>query len=173
VPAHLTCPALQSNQAALASVMMKMQYDAARDSQEGVAVKLIDELREQHLKEAALAYAVMMAQDKAIRDWQQCSGRRRGSSKPAGGNAAHADADAGSGNGSSAASGNRGGGGANEEPVLFSAGQIDAACEDFLLQRFGLKVGTWLGADWLQSWWRCAAAAAAVPVLACMCTTYS
>jgi hypothetical protein len=101
--------------------MMKMQYDAARDSQEGVAVKLIDELREQHLKEAALAYAVMLAQDAALREWQQRRDRRRGSSG-SNGNGAAAD------------------GGAGDAPVVFSAGQIDGACEDFLLQRFGLKV---------------------------------
>jgi hypothetical protein len=99
--------------------MMKMQYDAARDSQEGVAVKLIDELREQHLKEAALAYAVMLAQDAALREWQQRKDRRRGSN----GNGAAAN-----------------GGAEGDALVVFSAGQIDGACEDFLLQRFGRKV---------------------------------
>jgi hypothetical protein len=103
--------------------MMKMQYDAARDSQEGVAVKLIDELREQHLKEAATAYTVMLAQDAAIRDWQQ----QRRAKETAAGNDSDND-------GSTSAGG-------GTEPVLFSAGQIDAACEDFLAQRFGLKVG--------------------------------
>jgi hypothetical protein len=111
--------------------MMKMQYDAARDSQEGVAVKLIDELREQHLKEAATAYAVMLAQHAALTEWRQRRGSRRGSSGMATGDAANsADASA---------------GGAGDAPVVFSAGQIDAACEDFLLQRFGLKVRVFLG----------------------------
>lgn len=113
--------------------MLAMQYDAARDSQEGVAVKLLDELREQHLKEVATAYTVMLAQDAALREWQRQrrSARRRADdasgsagSQPADASAAHAD-----------------GGDGGDEPVWFSAGQIDAACEDFLLQRFGLKVG--------------------------------
>lgn len=42
--------------------MMQMQYNAAQNSQEGVAVKLIDELRDQHLKEAALIMTVMSTQ---------------------------------------------------------------------------------------------------------------
>uniref|UniRef100_A0A383VX35 Uncharacterized protein n=1 Tax=Tetradesmus obliquus TaxID=3088 RepID=A0A383VX35_TETOB len=123
---------VKSNQAALAGVMLAMQYDAARDSQEGVAVKLLDELREQHLKEVGTAYTVMLAQDAALREWQRQrrSARRRADdasgsagSQPADASAAHAD-----------------GGDGGDEPVWFSAGQIDAACEDFLLQRFGLKV---------------------------------
>lgn len=113
---------LQSHQASLNSVMMKMQYDAARDSQEGVAVKLIDELREQHLKETALAYTVLLTQTAAKRESQQTNTPPSGTA--AGGEAAGAGT----------------GGGAGHEPIAFGAKQIDAAVEDFLLQRFQLKV---------------------------------
>lgn len=51
---------IKSHQAALTSTMLSMAYTAARDSQEGVICKLVDELRDADTKEAALALTVML-----------------------------------------------------------------------------------------------------------------
>jgi hypothetical protein len=104
--------------------MLSMAYTAARDSQEGVLCKLLDELRDNATKEAALALtALLMMGNGAWREQRDSTRSGTAASR----------------NGSSSSSSN-GGSSSSSAVTSFSRSELDHACESFMQRRFGVQV---------------------------------
>jgi hypothetical protein len=106
--------------------MLSMAYTAARDSQEGVLCKLLDELRDNATKEAALAVTALLLMGNGAWIEQQYSTPAAVSTNGT------SSSTAASSNGSSSSSSNAG--------ASFSRSELDHACEAFLQRRFGVQV---------------------------------
>jgi hypothetical protein len=98
--------------------MVSMAYNAARDSQEGVLCKLVDELRDSSTKETGLALTALL-----LHCWREQQQQQQQQQQQ------HGWADHES-NGSRSSSSSS-----------FSFDDVDAASEAFLQRRFGLQVG--------------------------------
>ena len=107
--------------------MLSMAYTAARDSQEGVLCKLLDELRDNATKEAALALTALLALTMSDEHHTDDSISSSGSSSSWGPDSSSSRGDEG-----------------------FSMQEVDAASEAFLERRFGLQVRRrgWRGCMW-------------------------